>query len=187
MIQQKNIIAINGSASQNSSNLSVLKYLEKVSSSEHNFTIIGDLSQYPHFQTSRSEKNVPLEIVELRNRISEADGIIISTPEYVFSIPSRLKNLLEWLVSTTVLSEKPTAIITASAQGEKAHEEIQLIMRTLQAKFDRETTLLIKGIKGKIDVNKAITDKQTQDQIDLLVQNFQTLINQQNNKNTLSN
>nr|WP_298555227.1 NAD(P)H-dependent oxidoreductase [uncultured Algibacter sp.] len=30
------------------------------------------------------------------------------TPEYVFSIPSGLKNTIEWCVSTNAFSNKPT-------------------------------------------------------------------------------
>ena len=78
---------------------------------------------------------------------------IFSTPEYIFSIPGRLKNLLEWCVSTTVFSEKPVAVITASASGEKGHEELLLILKTLGAMADDKHQVLIKGIKGKFDGN----------------------------------
>ncbi|WP_262886208.1 NADPH-dependent FMN reductase [Sphingobacterium sp. 18053] len=33
-------------------------------------------------------------------------------PEYIFSIPSGLKNSIEWCISTTVFSDKPVGIIT---------------------------------------------------------------------------
>lgn len=76
-------------------------------------------------------------------------------------IPSGLKNLLEWCVSTTVFSEKPVGLITASASGLKGHEELKLIMETIQANFIEETTLLIQGIKGKVNPEGQITDQIT--------------------------
>nr|WP_317195312.1 NAD(P)H-dependent oxidoreductase [Zobellia barbeyronii] len=70
-------------------------------------------------------------------------------PESIFSIPSRLKNMIEWCVSTTMFSDKPIGLITASASGEKAHQEIKLILEILQIKFTDKTILLVQGIKGK--------------------------------------
>jgi len=66
-----------------------------------------------------------------------------SYAEYVFSIPNGLKNVIEWCVATTVFADKPSGLITASANGQKGHEELLLIMKTAMAKFTSETTLLI--------------------------------------------
>ena len=115
----KKIVAIVGSASANSSNLSIVKYLESLYSSDIQFEILEDLKHYPHFVPELSVENTPAEIVQFRASIAKADGIIICTPEYVFSIPSGLKNLLEWSVSTVIFSDKPVGLITASANGAK--------------------------------------------------------------------
>ena len=111
-----------------------------------------------------------------RNKIFSADGIIISTPEYVFSIPSGLKNILEWCVSTTVFSDKPVGLITASTSGGKGHEELKLIMKTIQTNFTEETTLLIQGIKGKVSREGRITDKGTEVKLRKLIISFKELI-----------
>lgn len=146
----KTIFAIIGSASENSTNQRLVEFLADSTKSELNWIIFNELKSLPHFDPELSVNNTPKEIIAFRKQIEEADGILICTPEYVFSIPSGLKNAVEWCVSTTVFSEKPTGLITASAQGEKAHEELQLIMKTLMANFTPETTLLISGAKGKI-------------------------------------
>ncbi len=54
---------------------------------------------------------------------------------------------------TTVFSEKPVAVITASASGEKGHDELLFILKTLGAVADDQHQVLIKGIKGKFDSN----------------------------------
>lgn len=95
MIDKKNIIGICGSASRNSANLSILKFIAESEKSNFNIEIIDNLTDLPHFKTELTDKNVPEVIVEFRNRIAIADGIIICTPEYVFSIPSGLKNMIE--------------------------------------------------------------------------------------------
>lgn len=94
----------------------------------------------------------------------------------MFSIPSGLKNILEWSVSTTIFSEKPIGLITASASGEKAHEELQLIMKTLQTKFNAETTLLIQGVKGKVSHEGEIKNLITKNELDKFILSFAKLI-----------
>ena len=121
-------------------------------------TIYPDLKALPHFDADLSLEDTPQAVIDFRAQIEKADGVLICTPEYIFSIPSGLKNALEWCVSTTVFSDKPVALITASAAGEKGHEELQLIMRTLMAVINEETCLLIQGVKGKVGAAGAIDD-----------------------------
>ena len=101
---------------------------------------------------------------------------MICTPEYVFSLPGSLKNALEWCVSTTVLSHKPVGLITASASGEKAQEQLRLIMKTLETNFNEETELLIKGIKGKMNDQGKITDHKTMEEIKKFITSFKKLL-----------
>lgn len=115
----------------------------------------------PHFNPEESIENTPESVLTFRDKIEKADGVIICTPEYIFSIPSILKNAIEWCVSTTVFSHKPVGLITASASGRKGHEELQLIMRTIEATFTDQTTLLIQGVKGKVDQQGKISHPQT--------------------------
>jgi len=72
------------------------------------------------------------------------------------------KNAIEWCISTVIFTDKPCGLITASANGEKGHEELQLIMKTAMAKFTDETALLIQGIKGKFNEQGKLIDQQTQ-------------------------
>ena len=176
MLKKKKIIAICGSASQNSTNLSILKIIGQLGASNFSLKILDDLTELPHFKTELTNENVPEKIITFRNLIANSDGIIICTPEYVFSIPSGLKNAIEWCVSTTVLSEKPIGLITASASGEKGHKELQLIMETVQTKFTNETTLLIQGVKGKISKNGEVLDKKTAIELQNFAQAFNHLI-----------
>ncbi|UII24241.1 NADPH-dependent FMN reductase [Fulvivirga ligni] len=176
MSKKLKIIGICGSASQNSGNLAILKFISECMKAEFDIQLIDDLAQFPHFRTELTTENTPEKISEFRNAVQEADGIIICSPEYVFSIPSGLKNVLEWCVSTTVFSDKPVALITASASGEKGHEELQLIMKTIQASFTEDSTLLIQGIKGKISKEGEILDQHTKIQLQDLVKSFNNLL-----------
>lgn len=177
MTIKKNIFVIIGSASKNSANEKLIDHLEELAKDYFNFTVFKDLKILPHFDPELSIDHPPKEIIELRSHIEYADGIIICTPEYVFSIPSGLKNAIEWCVPTTVFSDKPTGIITASASGQKGHEDLQLIMKTIGAKFITETTLLIQGVKGKVNSHGQIADDKTKEDLAKFITKLRILAN----------
>ena len=176
MKMKKRIFAILGSASRNSANLHIVQHLARISTDSFVIDICDELKTLPHFDPELSVENPPEQIRAFRKAIEIADGILICTPEYVFSIPSGLKNAIEWCVATTVFSGKPVGLITASSHGAKGHEELQLIMRTVMAKFTEETTLLIQGVKGKINERGEIIDEVTKEYLTRFIHLYRTLL-----------
>ena len=172
---KKNIFVIIGSASRNSANQKLVDNFANLTKNVFNLTVFKDLQTLPHFDPELSVDNPPKEIIEFRKNIENADGILICTPEYVFSIPSGLKNGIEWCVSTTVFSNKPIGLITASASGQKGHEELKLIMKTVMTKFTDETTLLIQGINGKINGQGQIMDEKTSEEFINFIEAFKNI------------
>ena len=173
--EKRNILVIIGSAGKNSANGKLINLFASHTQEIFNLVIFKDLKKLPHFDPDLSINNPPVEIVAFRNQIEKAQGVVICSPEYVFSIPSGLKNAIEWCVSTTLFSDKPTGLITASANGEKGHEELQLIMKTLGAKFTPETTLLVGGIKGVIDEQGQINDEKTNESFLKFINAFKSI------------
>jgi NAD(P)H-dependent FMN reductase len=177
---KKNIFAIIGSASENSSNLKLVNKITELTKEDFIVTVFDNLALLPHFNAELSIEHTPQTILDFRKKILEADGILICTPEYVFSIPSRLKNAIEWCVATTVFSQKPVGIITASANGQKGHDELKLIMKTVEANFTEATTLLIPGIKSKIDEEGNILDKHIREKLSRFIESFRELVAKDN-------
>lgn len=167
------ILAITGSTRKNSSNYKILKYIAEHIKTEFEVEIFEDLDQIPHFNPDLDKENPPKQVEAFRNKIIAADGVIICTPEYVFSLPGSLKNILEWCVSTTIFSGKKTGLITASASGEKGHEQLILIMKTLEAGFDENTQLLVQGIRGKINEDGKIINEETEIAVQYFISNFE--------------
>ena len=159
------IFAIIGSASRHSSNHKLVDFFVQQTKADFEVTIANDLKTLPHFDPELSTDNPPDEIIAFRKQIEQADAVLISTPEYVFSIPSGLKNAIEWCIATTIFTDKPVGIITASAHGQKGHDELQLIMNTVMAQLTAETTLLIQGVKGKVSNDGRVTDSKTVEEL----------------------
>ncbi|HSC52097.1 MAG TPA: NADPH-dependent FMN reductase [Phnomibacter sp.] len=173
---KKNVFVIIGSASRNSANKKLIDNFADLTKDDFSLTTYDDLKNLPHFDPELSIDNTPKQVLEFRQAIDIADGILICTPEYIFSIPSGLKNAIEWCVSTTIFSDKPIGLITASASGQKGHEELQLIMKTVMAVFTDETTLLIQGVKGKINGKGEITDAKTLQDFEKFIDSYRTLL-----------
>jgi NAD(P)H-dependent FMN reductase len=176
MKSTKKIFAISGSTRSNSSNLKILKQIAELSKDLFELKIFEGLAEIPHFNPDLDTENPPQQVTNFRNEIQKADGVIICTPEYVFSLPGSLKNALEWCVSTTIFSKKKVGLITASASGEKGHEELLLIMKTIEANFNEETSLLIQGARGKVNTEGTIVDRQTLEQIQKFITTFDKLV-----------
>lgn len=170
MATKQKILAIIGSSSKNSSNHRLVNHVSNILRKNFEVIVYDALWELPHFSPEISNDNAPKPVKDFRQSIEEADGVFICTPEYIFSIPSLLKNAFEWSVSTTVFDRKPVGIITASAHGQKGHDELKLILNTLQASLSDSASLLIQGIKSKIDLAGKIRDVKTE--IDL--ENFAT-------------
>lgn len=115
---------------------------------------------------------LPPIVEAFRKKLGAAGSIMICTPEYVFSLPGVLKNALEWLVSTTVLSNKQVALITAAASGEKAKQVLELIIRTLGGIVPEECSILIQGIAGKFNQQGELADPITIAALHQFMDNF---------------
>ncbi|MBK9013433.1 MAG: NAD(P)H-dependent oxidoreductase [Saprospiraceae bacterium] len=173
---KKKVFAICGSTRAQSANLKLLRAIAEMTKDLFCIEIFEGLAQLPHFNPDLSIENTPDEVVAFRQKIAEADAVLVCTPEYVFSMPGSLKNALEWTVSTVVFSGKPAGLITASAGGKKGHAELKMVMKILGTKFNHKTCLLISSIKAKMDAAGNIRDEKTKLEVEGFVASFERLL-----------
>ena len=172
MIQKKKIIALIGSTKTASLNLKIVEKFAKMTKNSLEITIFP-IIDLPFFNPDvDNETDVPSIVTDFRQAIDTADGVLICTPEYVFSLPGILKNALEWTVSTIVFNEKPTALITASSVGEKAHESLSLVMQTIGAKVGEKSALLIQNVKTKVNMSGEFINADTLKAFKDLIEDF---------------
>ncbi len=103
---------------------------------------------------------------------------MICTPEYVFAVPGALKNAIDWTVSSGEFMNKPTALITASSLGEKAHESLLLTLKTLEAKIGENSALLISHARTKLNAEGEICDAATVEALNSLIKSFAQTLNE---------
>jgi NAD(P)H-dependent FMN reductase len=149
------ILAIPGSLRANSSSHAILKAAIALAPAGVQVNIFEGLGQLPHFDDSSA---APETVTQFRKALSEADGILICTPEYAFGIPGSLKNALDWTVSTAEFMNKPVSLITASSSGEKGHAALLLVLSALSAKMVENGTLLVPFVRAKLTPEGAVSD-----------------------------
>ena len=159
--QRKSILAIVGSTRSHSTNEAILRSIAIAYKKVLDVQVYTAIADLPHFNPDNDKEGAPAAVKTFREQIEKADGVIICTPEYVFSLPGVLKNAIEWTVSTTVFSEKPTAVIVASGLGEKAYESLLLILKTVGANIEEHSSVLISGARSKIDSHGQLVDPVT--------------------------
>ncbi|MBR4536803.1 MAG: NAD(P)H-dependent oxidoreductase [Bacteroidales bacterium] len=117
----KNIVFIVGSLRKQSFNRQLAALAEKMLSDQFNIKYL-EFEDIP-LMNQDLEASVPAPVARVRKEILAADGIWIFTPEYNFSYPGLLKNLLDWLSRPMDMSNfnNPSAVVgkkvTASGAG----------------------------------------------------------------------
>ena len=168
----KKIFAICGSTRQNSINLELLNIIKIVEKDTIDLLIFTQIDYLPHYNPDiDNSEHTPTFVTNFRHKLTEADGILICTPEYAMGVPGTLKNALDWTVSSMEFSQKPTALITASTSGEKGHQSLLETLKVIEAKIDKKTSLLISTPKTKIK-DGIITNEETLKQIRSVIENL---------------
>jgi chromate reductase, NAD(P)H dehydrogenase (quinone) len=102
------------------------------------------LELLPHFNPDLdTEDALPDAVRILRTQIGEADAILICVPEYAHGIPGSFKNMLDWLVGSTSLVEKPTAIWMSTTRSIHAPAQLREILTTMAAFVDEKSSFAI--------------------------------------------
>lgn len=120
----RQLLLICGSTRQGSSNLVALRAVQELGLPGVDTDLYDDLVALPAFVPGQDP--APAPVPDLLARISGADAVLISTPEYAGSLPGSLKNLLDWTVGGGELYDKPVAWLDVANPGRGAGARAQL-------------------------------------------------------------
>lgn len=106
-------VGIVGTNSDRSTNRKLLQFMAKHFSNVAEIEVL-EIKDLPAFNEPE-DKTAPEAVAAFSQKILDADGVIISTPEYDHTIPAPLASALEWISYTSrALINKPTMIVGAS-------------------------------------------------------------------------
>ena len=149
-----NILAISGSLRADSSNARLLRSAAKLAPAGMAFLFYEQLGHLPHFNPDLDAEGAtpPPAVAELRRLLAEADGVVISSPEYAHGVPGSLKNALDWIVSSGELTDKPVALLTAAPGGGAfAHPALAETLSVMGARVLPEASLQTSAARKDAD------------------------------------
>jgi chromate reductase len=125
-----------------------------------------DLAPIPMYNDDVREQGFPPPVQELRERIRDADALLIVTPEYNYSIPGVLKNAIDWASRPPQqpFDGKPIAIMGASPGmlgSARAQYHLRQCFIYLNGLILNRPEVMIAGAPGRFDAEGRLTDEGT--------------------------
>jgi chromate reductase len=111
------ILGISGSLRGGSHNTSLLRAAAKTLPSGVELEVYDGLRDLPPYDADLDVEPAHAAVAHLRQAIADADGVLISTPEFNGSIPGPLKNALDWAsrpFPDNAFKGKPVSVMGAS-------------------------------------------------------------------------
>lgn len=151
-----NILTICGSLRANSYNASLARTLSELAPDGMSIAEAGTIGSLPHYNADVQIQGFPREAEALGERIRGADGVIIVSPEYNFSIPGVLKNAIDWLsrLPDQPFKDKPVALQSASTGmlgGARAQYHLRQVLVFVEARVFNRPEVIVASAKGKFD------------------------------------
>lgn len=151
------LLAISGSARQDSTNTALLMAMKRLAPVDTDVTVFHRLDTLPVFSPDLEGERTPIAVMDFLEGIAKADGIIISSPEYVRAIPGGLKNAIDWMVSRYEVIGKPIALAHASHRGDEMLASLRVVLGTVSDGFLPHVFLRLPLVSKSVEDIKALS------------------------------
>ena len=168
------ILAIAGSLRQGSYNRGLLRAAEELAPNwvEVQFFDIGTL---PFFNEDLEAAGDPEAVRRFKEAISNANAVLIATPEYNGAVPGVLANAIDWASRPTgrsVLRNKPVAVMGA-VLGKSGSANAQAVLRGVLSRIGAvvvpDPQVLVPYASRLFDEQVNLRDEDTREEIRQLV------------------
>jgi chromate reductase len=168
------VLGICGSLRKKSLNMAALRAASELlppGMSLH-ITSIADL---PMYNQDVLDAGMPEPVKRFRTEVAQADGVLIASPEYNFSVTPPLKNAIDWASRPPdqVWQDKPIAIFSAAPGplgGARVQYDLRRILGQIWGLVLPRPEVFIGLAPSKFDADLRLTDETTRKFLtDLLV------------------
>jgi NAD(P)H-dependent FMN reductase len=156
------VVAISGSLRAGSTNAALLHAAARVAPPAMELVFYDGVGDLPHFtpDLDADDDSPPQVVRDFRRLLIDADGIVISTPEYAHGVPGALKNAIDWLVSVGALVGKPVLLLNAAAAGcEHAQASLLHTLQVMNWNVLTEASLTAPFLRKKIQAGGVLDDE----------------------------
>lgn len=157
------ILGFGGSLRKGSYNWALLENAKEMMPEGADLNLF-DLSEIPVYNQDL-DSNLPEPVVKFKDAVKASDGILISTPEYNFSIPGFLKNALDFASrppEDNPFPGKPVAIMSASGSmlgGARVQYHLRQVLGYLDMRQINRPEVFVASAHTKFDSNMKLTDE----------------------------
>jgi len=162
------LLAISGSLRRGSFNTALARALAALAPAGTSIVTAPSIGVLPLYDADiENDEGFPASVLELADAVRAADGVIIVTPEYNYSVPGVLKNAIDWVsrVPGQPFSGKPVLIQSASPGmlgGARAQYHLRQILVFLEAQVFNRPEVFVAAAHTKIDKESgALIDEAT--------------------------
>ncbi|MFS7163161.1 NADPH-dependent FMN reductase [Serratia proteamaculans] len=168
--QALKIVTLLGSLRQGSYNAMVARALPGLAPQGVTIEALPSIRDIPLYDADMQQgEGFPATVEAIAEQIRQADGVIIVTPEYNYSVPGGLKNAIDWLsrLPNQPLAGKPVAIQTSSMGpigGARCQYHLRQILVFLDAMVMNKPEFMGGVIQNKVDAQtEELNDQGTLD------------------------
>jgi chromate reductase len=174
------ILGISGSLRKASYNTALLKACAELMPAGMTMTY-ARIDDIPLFNQDVFDAGLPESAKRFRAEAAAADGILIATPEYNFSVPAALKNAIDWgsRAPNQVFQDKPIALFSASGGpmgGARVQYDLRRILGQLWGHVLPRPEVFVGAVASKVDAQGHVTDEATRKFLTDLLTGFKTWI-----------
>ncbi|EHM40883.1 flavin reductase [Hafnia alvei ATCC 51873] len=162
------IVTLLGSLRKGSYNAIVANALPSLAPKDVTIEALPSIRDIPLYDADlQQDEGFPAQIEAIAEEIRQADGVIIVTPEYNYSVPGGLKNAIDWIsrLPNQPLAGKPVAIQTSSMGpigGARCQYHLRQILVFLDCQVMNKPEFMGGVIQNKVDEQKGtLTDTST--------------------------
>lgn len=172
MSAELNVVTLLGSLRKGSFNAMVARTLPKLAPAGMTITPLPSIADIPLYDADiQQEEGFPQSLEAIAAQIRAADGVVIITPEYNYSVPGGLKNAIDWLsrLPEQPLAGKPVLIQTSSMGaigGARCQYHLRQILVFLDAMVMNKPEFMGGVIQNKVDQQTGeVVDQSTLDHL----------------------
>ncbi len=176
-----NVITICGSLRKGSFNRMLANALPGLAPAGMTITASPSI-EMPLYNADLQAEGWPAPVTALGDAIRAADGVIIVTPEYNYSVPGALKNAIDWVsrLKDQPFANKPVCLQSAS-QGPLGGARMQYHARTMMVFLDafvfNKPEIFVGGAAQRFDEKTGeLKDEATRNIIKQQLEGFEAFI-----------
>ena len=188
MAETLNVVAICGSLRNGSYNAALARAEAKLAPPGMAITPSPSIGDLPLYNFDIQSAGFPAPAVALADAIRAADGVLICTPEYNWSIPAPLKNAIDWMsrMKDQPFASKPVALQSASTGllgASRAQYHLRQSLTSIDALLFGRPEVIVTFAAQKFDEKTLeLTDQPTIDIVKQQLAGFEKFIRRVNGR-----